>query len=353
MNGGYKTIPNPSSLTVAEAPYLGQAIPKGSLAYDNILTEMVAAGTHMSVTTARFFLDAFYELVAETISEECMRVTTGSVTVYPSISGSFDSEDADFDPARNALMVESAVTRSLQGQIDRETPYYDGADESVDIKMNSIFDMESMERGVLRGGKNVRIAGANLHVPALEDEALELWSRDGSQKVADFEVIANDGGQLITVRLAAAATVPKGKYRIRLASHGLDPTSPLKVVTLGVTVPEEVEGASMAKVVEAENPEDNTVSIPSTFPVTIHGANLAGLTAANFKVIGRNAETGEPTGQELALKAIDTAQSDATKLVLPNGLVELDTQLEDDGEPYLVMTVGAHTQELKLTFAYA
>ncbi len=33
--------------------------------------------------------------------------------------------------------------------------------------------------------------------------------------------------------------------------------------------------------------------------------------------------------------------------------VELDTQLEDDGEPYLVMTVGAHTQELKLTFAYA
>ena len=348
----YKIVPNHTA-TAAEAPYLGQAIPKGSLGYDNILRTMVDSGTHMTTATARFFLDAFYELVAETVSEEFVRVSTGSVTVYPSITGSFDTEDAGFDPARNALVVEASVSRSIQDGLDAEVPRRGGEDAVVDVRINTVYDLESMEQGVLRGGKEARIAGANLQMPALEDEALELWSRDGSRKVADFEFVSNDGGQLITVRLAAAATVPKGKYRIRLASHGLDPTSPLKVVTTGVTVPEAVEGAAMAKVVEADNPEDNVVGIPSETAVTIHGSKLAGLTAANFKVIGRNPETGEPTGEELALKAIDPAQSDATKLVLPNGLVELDTQLEDDDEPYLVMTVGAHTQELKLTFAYA
>ena len=105
MNIGYKLVKNCMAATAEKAPYLGMAIPVGSLAYDNILKKMVESGTKMTQPTAKFFLDALYEYATEKIAEEQVRINVGTVSIYPMIDGSFDSEDAPFDPKRNTLYV--------------------------------------------------------------------------------------------------------------------------------------------------------------------------------------------------------------------------------------------------------
>ena len=53
MKVGYRLVRNGTS-TADRAPYLGVAVPVGSLAYDNILTRMLARGTDMTRATAPY-----------------------------------------------------------------------------------------------------------------------------------------------------------------------------------------------------------------------------------------------------------------------------------------------------------
>ena len=236
MNIGYKLVKNAMSATADKAPYLGMAVPVGSLAYDNILKDMIKTGTRLSLPTAKFFLDAFYEFAAERIAEEVVRINTGTVAIYPMIDGSFDSEDADFDPERNSLYIGATLSQSLRDRVAGIVPDATGDETKGTVKMDRIYDIESQTRGVISGTDAFRISGRNLTVPDAEDESLALYAKDGVTKVTDIVVSETDGGQLITCQLSAAVAVPKGTYKVRIASHGLDPTDPLTVATLTVTV---------------------------------------------------------------------------------------------------------------------
>ena len=117
MNIGYKLVKNNMPATAEKAPYLGMAIPVGSLAYDNILREMIDGGTKMSLATARYFLEAFYDYAARKIAADAVRINTGTVAIYPMIDGSFDSEDAEFDPERNSLYVGATLSQPLRDRV--------------------------------------------------------------------------------------------------------------------------------------------------------------------------------------------------------------------------------------------
>ena len=240
MNIGYKLVKNCMAATAEKAPYLGMAIPVGSLAYDNILKEMISSGTKMTQPTAKYFLDALYEFAAERIAEESVRISIGTVSIYPMIDGSFDSEDAEFDPERNSLYVGATLSQSLRDRVAGIVPDSSGESAGGTVKMDRIYDLTSKLRGVITGTDAFRISGRNLAVPDAEDESLALYAKDGVTKVTDIVVTETDGGQLITCQLSAAVGVPKGTYKVRLASHGLDPTDPLTVATLTVTLVEAV-----------------------------------------------------------------------------------------------------------------
>ena len=240
MNIGYKLVKNAMSATADKAPYLGMAVPVGSLAYDNILKDMIKTGTRLSLPTARFFLEAFYEFAAERIAEEVVRINTGTVAIYPMIDGSFDSEDAEFDPERNSLYIGATLSQSLRDRVAGIVPDATGDETKGTVKMDRVYDIESQTRGVISGTKSFRISGRNLTVPDAEDESLALYAKDGVTKVTDIVVSETDGGQLITCQLSAAVGVPKGTYKVRIASHGLDPTDPLTVATLTVTLVEAI-----------------------------------------------------------------------------------------------------------------
>ena len=275
MNIEYKLVKNNMPATSEKAPYLGMAIPVGSLAYDNILKEMINGGTKMSLPTARYFLEAFYDYAAKKIAAETVRINTGTVAIYPMIDGSFDSEDADFDPERNSLYIGATLSQNLRDRVAGIVPDSSGESAGGTVKMDRIYDIGSQTRGVIDGTNPFRISGRNLTVPDAEDESLALYTKDGVTKVCDIEVSETDGGQLITCHLvnSSVEAIPTGTYKVRLASHGLDPTDPLTVCMLTVTLTSQV--LPEEPVFTGTDPEDSmTVHNDEDERMTINGLNL-------------------------------------------------------------------------------
>ena len=285
MNIGYKLVKNCMAATAEKAPYLGMAIPVGSLAYDNILKEMIKAGTKMTQPTAKFFLDALYEYAAERIAAEQVRINVGTVSIYPMIDGSFDSEDAPFDPKRNSLYVGATLSQELRDRVAGIAPDFAGDVSLGTVKLHTCMDLETEVFKVIRGTEDFCLAGANVTVPDGADESLGLYAKNGVDKVADIVVSETDGGQQLFCHLSDAVAVPKGTYKVRLASHGLDPTDPLTVATLTVTLveaipaPEPVVGPTLTKLYPTRSPDQVGV-IPRNGILTVEGTGLAGAAVA-------------------------------------------------------------------------
>ena len=234
MKVGYRLVRNGTS-TADRAPYLGVAVPVGSLAYDNILTRMLERGTHMTRATAQYFLNAFYEYAAEAIADDVVRINMGAVSIYPMIGGSFDSEDDEFRAPRNTLYVGATLSQEIRDAVSGIVPANLGEGPAKGtVKISSVMDLASETYRLIDGLKEFRIVGIDLTVPDGEDESLSLVAADGLTKVADITVVSTEDGQRITCRLATA--VSAGTYYVRLVSHGLDPTAPLSTVLHKVTV---------------------------------------------------------------------------------------------------------------------
>ena len=234
MRVGYRLVRNGTS-TADRAPYLGVAVPVGSLAYDNILTRMLERGTHMTRATAQYFLNAFYEYAAEAIADDVVRINMGAVSIYPMIGGSFDSEDDEFRAPRNTLYVGATLSQEIRDAVSGIVPANLGEGPAKGtVKISSVMDLASETYRLIDGLKEFRIVGIDLTVPDGEDESLSLVAADGLTKVADITVVSTEDGQRITCRLATA--VSAGTYYVRLVSHGLDPTAPLVTALHKVSV---------------------------------------------------------------------------------------------------------------------
>ena len=234
MKVGYRIVRNGTS-TADRAPYLGVAVPVGSLAYDNILQRMLDRGTFMTRATAQYFLNEFYEYAAERIAEDLVRINMGAVSLYPMIGGSFDSEDDTYREPRNRLYVGATLSQDVRDAVAGVAPVGLGAGPANgDVKISSVMDLASETYRLIDGFNEFRVVGIDLTVPDGEDESLALVAMDGLTKVADIAVVSTEAGQRIICRLASA--VPAGTYYVRLVSHGLDPTAPLSTVLRKVAV---------------------------------------------------------------------------------------------------------------------
>ena len=234
MKVGYHLVRNGTS-TADKAPYLGVAVPIGSLAYDNILRRMLDRGTFMTRATAQYFLNEFYEYAAKVIADDVVRINMGAVSIYPMIGGSFDSEDDEFRSPRNTLYVGATLSQEIRDAVAGVSPSsLGGGAENGTVKISSVMDLASETYRLIDGLKEFRIVGIDLTVPDGEDESLALVAADGTTKVADIAVVRTDDGQRIVCTLASA--VPAGTYYVRLVSHGLDPTAPLTTVLHKVSV---------------------------------------------------------------------------------------------------------------------
>ena len=265
MKVGYRLVRNATS-TAAKAPYFGVAVPVGSLAYGNILQRMLNRGTFMTLATAKYFLNEFYEYAAKVIADDIVRINMGAVSIYPMIGGPFDSEDDTYREPRNRLYIGATLSQELRTAVSGLVP------ESIEglavgsVHITSVMDLASETYRLIDGLKAFRIVGIDLTVPDGEDESLALVAADGVTKVADITVVSTEDGQRIVCTLASA--VPAGTYNVRLVSHGLDPTAPLTTALHKVTVnaapapaPLVLTSIQTAGVQEGQVNETNTTSI--------------------------------------------------------------------------------------------
>ena len=270
MKVGYRLVRNGTS-TADRAPYLGVAVPIGSLAYDNILQRMLDRGTFMTRATAQYFLNEFYEYAAERIADDVVRINMGAVSIYPMIGGSFDSEDDEFRAPRNTLYVGATLSQEIREAVSGIAPSSLGAGAANGtVKISSVMDLASETYRLIDGLKEFRIAGIDLTVPDGEDESLTLVAADGLTKAADITVVSTQDGQRIVCTLASA--VPAGTYHVRLVSHGLDPTAPLVTALHKVTV-KAAAPAPGPEVVLTKVNDDGTVPTVDTIN-RIHGSNV-------------------------------------------------------------------------------
>ena len=186
MKVGYHLVRNGTS-TADRAPYLGIAVPVGSLAYDNILKRMIDNGTFMSRATAKYFLDEFYEYAAKVIADDVVRINMGAVSIYPMIGGSFDSEDDEFRAPRNTLYVGATLSQEIRDAVAGVTPTNLGSEAANGtVKISSVMDLASEDYHLIDGLREFRIVGIDLTVPDGEDESLTLVAADGLTKAADM-----------------------------------------------------------------------------------------------------------------------------------------------------------------------
>ena len=313
MKVGYRLVRNGTS-TAAKAPYLGVAVPIGSLAYDNILQRMLDRGTFMTRATAQYFLNAFFEFAAEKIADDVVRINMGAVSLYPMIGGSFDSEDDEFRAPRNTLYIGATLSQDIRDAVSGISPASLGAGpENGTVKISSVMDLASETYRLIDGLKEFRIAGIDLTVPDGEDESLALVAADGLTKAADITVVSTEDGQRIVCTLASA--VPAGTYYVRLVSHGLDPTAPLVTALHKVTVKAAVIPPAPGPTLEAvwsEGQESPVIQWDDD--INMSGANLT--LGTGGKVDAQLADTEETDMWYDVTEYVDGEASGVDKIVL-------------------------------------
>ena len=116
---GYRIRRNPLK-TKDSVPYLADVVPVGTANLDTILAD-VAESLNITKARARLCFDAMFELIHEELAKG-NKVQTPFGLMEPAISGSFDTEDAPFDPKRNRVYVKVTPPKALRDALAKVVP---------------------------------------------------------------------------------------------------------------------------------------------------------------------------------------------------------------------------------------
>ena len=106
--------------TKDKVPYLVDVVPTGTANLDTILSE-VAESLNITKARARLCFDAMFELIHEELAKG-NKVQTPFGLMEPAISGSFDAEDAPFDPKRNKVYVKVTPPKAIRDALKKVVP---------------------------------------------------------------------------------------------------------------------------------------------------------------------------------------------------------------------------------------
>lgn len=116
---GYRLRKNPLK-TKDAVPYLADVVPTGTASLDMILSE-VAESLNLTKARVRLCYDAMFELIHEALAKG-QKVQTPFGLMEPAISGSFDAEDAPFDPKRNRMYVKVTPPKTIRDAVAKMVP---------------------------------------------------------------------------------------------------------------------------------------------------------------------------------------------------------------------------------------
>ena len=116
---GYRIRKNPLK-TKDAVPYLADVVPTGTANLDRIIAD-IAKNLGQSKARIRLCYDALWEVIHKELAKG-NKVQTPFGLMEPAIAGSFDAEDAPFDPKRNRVYVKITPPKAIRDALKQVVP---------------------------------------------------------------------------------------------------------------------------------------------------------------------------------------------------------------------------------------
>ncbi len=208
--------------------WIGQILTNGTASPEEVAA-LVAESTRQSISDVMYTNTKTGE-AARKLLRDGRNVNLDWVAFTISLTGSFQSVDDGFDPARNALMVRAHARPFLRDSLASVTPR--NATGGLKASIQSVIDSAAQSEGTITT-TTVYVAGLNIHVDSNPDEGVWLVAKDGTI-VATPTIVANDA---TTMDLAFAALPDDGSYTLVIkARSGASADYAPAVARRGVTV---------------------------------------------------------------------------------------------------------------------
>lgn len=169
-NVQYKVSRNAAASKVAGRDvFSARVIAKETYSTKQLAERMVSEGCAVKATTIRLVLTEFADLIGKLMAEGRAVNIGGLVRFRPSVRGTFDSVDAAFNTAKNAIVVNASI-----GSRMRAAAALSGVKRLDDIEMpvlQLVIDRTTQKRDVITSEGAFNVAGEHLTWDAAaEDE---------------------------------------------------------------------------------------------------------------------------------------------------------------------------------------
>ena len=208
------------------APYLGVYVAKETVKIEGFIAA-VASKCGLPAIEVEAILTGSFEAIEELERISLVRVHTDIGMICGTISGSFPTSDAAFNPDKNKLELALRLDEGLRYALADVTPTIVAENDITKVRVDNIADLVSPRPyNVIHGLGVFRVSGYHL---VTTDEGSTVFLQDehgATYEVAVVEVLSE---QLFTGR--TRALLEPGDYKLVVRSRGGDAEGPLQTST--------------------------------------------------------------------------------------------------------------------------
>ena len=203
--------------TKESAPYIGQAISKGSKNFIALTEEAAALCGLPAIQVEAILRGAFAEFAALE-KDGAVRINFDGGSVSQVIRGTFISSDAAFDEKRNSLELAWHLSEDVRHHLVNETPRIVSELTSTKVRLDTVADEETPRPyNVIHGRKMFKCTGINL---VMSDAGAGIYLVDGKGARHKCVVVEALSRQEVTAQ--CLDELEGGDYKCVVESRGDD-----------------------------------------------------------------------------------------------------------------------------------
>ena len=225
----YATFPNAMPASQEAAPRLGRAYAAGTVGQKEVFARMKEQGYQMGEAEATRIWNALGLIVKDRMPKDGYAYDLGFVRLFPAISGTFPSADADFNPTRNRLYVAAAPSDTIRDALADGTPTRIDAPTEGEAVIDNVTWGTKDDRNTLKSGEPFDIRGSGLTIGNGGEHA-ELHLPDGGGTVPVTLELPPDAkgiGQRLVGRLSQPVEACEDA-QLFVWTHGFDASHQLQ-----------------------------------------------------------------------------------------------------------------------------
>ena len=207
----------------AAAPYLGTYVSKETVRIEGFVAA-VASKCGLPAIEVEAILTGSFDAIEELEQVSLVRVHTDIGVICGTITGSFPTSDAAFDPDENRLELALRPDEGLRYALADVTPAIVAESDITKVRVDNVADLGSPRPyNVIHGLGTFRVSGFHL---VTTDEGSTVFLQDEHGATFEVAVVRVLSEQLFTGR--TKALLEPGDYKLVVKSRGGDAEGPLQ-----------------------------------------------------------------------------------------------------------------------------